>query len=89
MGWEILCDYFRVDTSLLYVKWIYLLAFSTMAPVNNFLPLFYLYLGFPASTIGLIQSVGTIFGLTSPLWGTFTDRYGVHKYAILVGRYTY
>lgn len=78
-------DYFKIDTGLLYVKWIYLMAFSTMGPVNNFLPLFYRYIGFPASTIGIIQSVATIFGLTSPIWGTLTDRFRFHKLAFLVG----
>lgn len=81
INWE----YFKVDTSLLYVKWIYLMAFSTMAPVNNFIPLFYRYLGFTASSIGIIQSLATIFGLTSPIWGTLTDRFSAHKLAFFVG----
>lgn len=78
-------DYFRVDGKLLYVKWIYLLAYLTIAPATNFLPLFYRYIGFNPSLIGIILSLPSLFGLTAPFWGTLTDRYVIHKQAFLAG----
>jgi hypothetical protein len=78
-------DYFRIDVKLLYVKWIYLLAYLTIAPTTNFLPLFYRYLGFNPSLIGIILSLPSLFGLTAPFWGSLTDRYKIHKQAFLAG----
>lgn len=77
-------NYFKIDKDLLYVKLIYVIQFMGQGTIANNLQSYYRFLGCTEEQMGIIGGVLLLVNFGSGIWGSISDKFGIHKFILMI-----